>query len=72
MPTTRIWLHALFAAILAAPLVGVADMACPVGPIPSERSYEGRRAAKDLEFLEWKKAFLHRLPEGMQDARRDG
>jgi hypothetical protein len=35
-------------------------------------SYEGRRAAKDLEFLKWKKAFLQKLPEGMQDARRDG
>jgi len=35
-------------------------------------SYAGRRAAKDLEFLEWKQAFLRKLPTGMQDGRSDG
>jgi len=35
-------------------------------------SYEGRRAAKDLEFIEWKQTFLQKLPSGMQDGGSDG
>jgi tetratricopeptide (TPR) repeat protein len=35
-------------------------------------SYQGQRAAKDLEFYEWKKQFMQKLPTGMQSRRREG
>lgn len=34
-------------------------------------SYEGQRAAKDLEFFRWKKGFLEKLPGGMQEGRKE-
>ena len=35
-------------------------------------SYEGRRAANDLEFLQWKLEFLRNMPEGVRDGGQEG